>query len=118
MKRLVDLTECQIETLRALFALNVWSRTFKTVREIARERLRMRGWESRERGSRRYFGMYLTSTWKILDELSRKGYVERSDRPARKVDHESVLGRRLGTDLRPYKITKKGKEEIRRELEL
>ena len=110
MKRLKldGLTECQTETLRAIFSLNQGSQAFKTVEEVARERVTMRGWgnrETRRRGS--YFGMYVSSTHKILEELSRKGFVDQSEKPARV---ESVA--------RPYKITKKGKQKVRKELHL
>jgi hypothetical protein len=104
--RFEGLTEAQTETLIAIGDLNKRSSAFKTVEEVARQRLTMRGWgtrEMRKRGS--YFGMYVTSSHKLLEELSRRGYVDQSEKPAK-----------TASAARPYKITKRGKEKLKREV--
>lgn len=106
--KLGGLTEAQTEALRAIFTLNQRSKAFKTVEEVARERLTMRGWGTREmRKQGSYFGMYVTSSHKLLEELSRRGYVDQSEK------HHKTESK-----TRPYRITKRGKEKVRRELHL
>lgn len=97
------MTPMMKETLLALYTLNKKSQAFKQVEDVARQRLRARGWgerENRKQGS--YFGMYVTSTRKLLEELSRRGYVDQAER--------QVPGE-MGTN--PYKITKKGRQKAK-----
>lgn len=102
--KLEGLTECQTETLMALGALNRRSSAFQTVDEVARQRLSMRFYDGTKARSGSYFGMYLTTTQKMLEELTRKGYVDQSEKSGKK---ETRM-----LDKRPYKITKKGKTKL------
>jgi hypothetical protein len=102
MKRsLKGLTPGQTETLRALDQLNKKTRAFQTVEDVTIKRLQIRG------GHKGRFAQYMTLTHRMLEELSRKGYVDQAQKAGKKT---TVMA-----DKRPYRITKKGKEKIKKE---
>lgn len=103
-KRFEGLTEGQTETLIAICDLNRNSAAFMTLDEVARQRLLMRYGRASTSG---YFGMYVSTTGKMLEELTRRGYVDQAEKPGTK---PTVRPGRC-----PYKVTKKGKAKVKRE---
>jgi len=99
------------ETLLALYELSIKSQSFKEVQDVAKGRLELRGWDLRTSKSRprpyivgpnySYFGQYIGTTYRLLEEMSRRGWVDQSEKG-------------IGGDGKPtYKITKKGRAKAK-----